>query len=245
MSSQNPSEKPAESPVIQGELLPAGSAAGNSPPDPLAWLTQPEREAYDYFVAHRDTRAVPSSFALSPDVQVALFTLYLNGRSLGEIRQQTHPSYGMGQIVHAAVTGDWETRKRQYLADLLTRSQERATQVSSEAINFVADSMSAAHILHGEALRKFMVTKDIKDLGAFGIGSLKQYRDLVELLLKLSGQEGTIKAKVSGTVRHEHLHRSIPTAPPPPAIPGAAVALLGSWSAAELASQAGDSEEDE
>ncbi len=199
--------------------------------DPLAWLDEPERHAYTYFMANRNKRGQADSFPLAPGVAAGLYELYLNGRSLSEIRAQ-FTQYGLGQIVHAAVEGRWNERRLEYLGGLMDRAKGRALQVAAESVEFISDSMAAAHKMHGAALKKYLVTGDPKDLGAFGIGSLKQYRDTVEVLLKITGQDGT--KRVAGTVKHEHTVRTIPTAPPPPAPAAAAIAALGTWAKDEL-----------
>lgn len=209
--------------------------------DPLAWLDEPERHAYAHFMGNRNLRGQAATFPLSPGVAAGLYELYLNGRSLSEIRAQFPTQYGFGQIVHAAVEGKWYDRRLEYLGGLMDRAKSRALQVAAESVDFIADSMAAAHKMHGAALKKYLVSGDPKDLGAFGIGSLKQYRDTVEVLLKITGQDGT--KRVAGTVKHEHTVRTIPTAPPVPPSPGASVALLGRWATQELDKQSGKDDE--
>jgi hypothetical protein len=228
-----------ESPPESVALVPVASSDAELElaDDPLAWLDEPERHAYTYFMANRNRRGQADTYPLAPGVVAGLFELYLNGRSLSEIRAQFPTQYGLGQIVHAAVEGKWNEQRQTYLAGLMDRAKGRALQVAAESVNFIADSMAAAHKLHGEALRKYMVSGNPKDLGAFGIGSLKQYRDLVDILMKVTGQDGN--RRVAGTVKHEHTVRTIPTAPPPPQPVQAAVAALGTWAKDELSKNDG------
>lgn len=214
-------------------LAPVASSAVTEPEedDPLAWLDEPERHAYAYFMANRNKRGQAATFPLAPGVSAGLFELYLNGRSLHEIHSQ-FTQYGLGQIVHAAVEGGWNDQRSTYLAGLMDRAKGRALQSAAESVEFIADAMAAAHKKHGAALRAYLVSGNPNDLGAFGIGSLKQYKDLVEILMKVTGQDG--RRSVGGTVKHEHVVRTIPTAPPSPVPAAAAVAALGAWAKDEL-----------
>jgi hypothetical protein len=201
-------------------------------PDPLDWLDEPERYAYDHFLANRNKRGQAETFPLAPGIQAGMFELYLNGTSLAQIRA-TFPQFGLGQIVHAAVDGRWNEHRAGYITALMSRAKDRAVQVAAESVNFISDAMAAAHKLHGAAFKKFLASGDPNDLGAFGVGSPKQYRDWVETLMKVTGQDG--QRRVAGTVKHEHVVRTIPTAPPPPVQPATAVAALGTWGQDELA----------
>lgn len=209
LQNQSPSPSGSDSSVEQSsELAPVA-------PDPLAWLTAAERYAYDTWeasVAQTQGRALRgrSDLAeLAPAVQVELFNLYLAGRSLAEIRE-ANKQWSMGQVVSAAIKGAWNVRRDDYLSGLLDVAKQRATQVQAESIKFIADTLAANNILHGAAVEKFLQTHDPRDLGAFGVGSIKQYGDLVAQLMKLTGQEGN--RRVTGAI--EHTVNVIPNVPP-------------------------------
>jgi hypothetical protein len=171
--------------------------------DPQAWLTPSEKYALTYF-KESFQKGGASTYAIAPSVQAQLFTLYLNGRSLNEIRQLNHPAFSLGQIVHAAVEGDWYNQKAEYQSGLMLAARERLQQVGCESVKFLADSISAAHKQHGEALQKYLQSGNPADLGAFGIGSIRQYKEVLELLLKATGQDktSTTNLNVQGEVLH-------------------------------------------
>ncbi len=219
--------------------MPVASSDVAESDDPLAWLEEPERYAYDHFLANRNKRGQAETFALAPGVQAGMFELYLNGTSLAQIRA-TFPQFGLGQIVHAAVEGRWNEHKASYITGLMSRAKDRAVQVAAESVNFIADAMAVAHKLHGDAFKKYLASGNPNDLGAFSVGSPKQYRDWVETLMKVTGQDG--QRRVAGTVKHEHVVRSIPTAAPAPVPAPAALASLATMATEELAKLAGQEE---
>lgn len=194
-------------------------------PDLLSALSLPEQQALEYFekksaVTATRGRGDPDSYSLAPDVQARMFNLFLQGRTLQDIRA-VNPQFGLGQIVHAAVVGRWFGRRDEYLDELLVSVRNRAVQSVAEAVNFVADQMAATHALHADQVAKFLQTRDVGDLGGFAATSVKQYKELVELLIRLTGQD-----KVS-TVNHNV--RPAPAAPPPLAGPRDPAANLKRW----------------
>ena len=169
--------------------------------DKLAWLSESERYALEYFQKSYQ-KGGASTYSIAPSVQAQLFGLYLNGRSLGEIRQLNHPSFSLGQIVDAAVQGDWYNQKLEYQSGLLQQARTRLEQIGCESVAFLADSLAAAHKLHGAALQKFLQTGNPADLGAFGVTSIRQYKEVAELILKMTGQDKTSTLNVKGEVKH-------------------------------------------
>ena len=196
--------------VLQAEIVNPSELIVNqnvnlakSESDQEFWLTPSEKYALTYF-KESFQKGGASTYAIAPSVQAQLFTLYLNGRSLSEIRQLNHPSFSLGQIVHAAVEGKWYEQKAEYQSGLMQAARERLQQVGCESVKFLADSISAAHKQHGEALQKYLQSGNPADLGAFGIGSIRQYKEVLELLLKATGQDktSTTNLNVKGEVLH-------------------------------------------
>jgi|SRR6185312_8440515 len=125
---------------------------------------------------------------LAPDTQAKLFRLYLNGKTTHQIHQM-NPQFSLGQIVQAKVKGKWDERAELHLDELLNGVKARVQQVTLESIHFVADMISAANKMHGEAIKKYLQTEDPADLGDLKITTLDGYRKAVELLQKLTGQD--------------------------------------------------------
>lgn len=175
---------------------------------------------------------------MSAGLAVQMFQLYLNGSTLRQI-WEVNKGLQFGQVVAAAVGGEWHRLREEHLLYLERTTDLRARQAVSEGVAFVGDLMAAANKLHGESTRRYLQSGNPEDLGPFGVGSIRQYKELVELMLKLSGLD---KAnKVSGVVKHEHSHNhtvhSVPTEPPPAAAAGMALGFLTSWGQEELDKQ--------
>lgn len=124
---------------------------------------------------------------LSPARQAQLFELFLNGNSTETIANLN--KMPLGEVVRARIDFDWDQKKDEHVAYLLSSVRDRVRQIQLESITFSADLLAAAHKLHGERIRKFIQTGDEAELGDLKITNLKAYKDAVELLLKLTGQD--------------------------------------------------------
>lgn len=185
--------------MVQAEIL------QNDGMDHLRTLSERELEALKKF---REDRQYSKDYPLSPIAQAKLFELYLNGKSCEEI-QKLNTGFSLGQVVDSFVEGKWEQRRKNHINRLLSRVKERVVQVQSEAVEFMADMMSAAHKLHGEKLKKYLQSGNEADLGEMSINSLDKYRKAAEIILKLTGQNPT--QRVEGNITHNHVLGSAPT----------------------------------
>lgn len=150
--------------------------------DPRNALNERERRAYDQ---HMKAGEAP----LSPVVQARFFASYMDGESLENI-QRRNRSFQLGAIARAALEGDWEKLRREYLARLFSSVLERCGQKQAESLNFIGDLLSVAHKQHGDNLRLYLETGDAKHLEkTMTIGSIDAYRKVAEMLLRLSGQD--------------------------------------------------------
>lgn len=157
-------------------------------------LTPTERAAYEQYL---EKGAPP----LSPAAMANLFELYLNGNSCEDIAK-LNKNFTLGMIARAKVDGLWEERRQAHVRSLLEGVRERVQQVQLESVMFSADLLAAANKLYGDRLKRFLQTGDERELGDLSITSLKQYREAVELLMKLTGQERESKVTVKGEQRH-------------------------------------------
>lgn len=172
-------------------------------------LTKAEALAYGSWRSRNDP-------GLSPAFQAQLFELFLNGSSCEEIAK-LNPGVSLGSIVAARVSGRWDERRDGHINKLLDTIRERVQQVTLETVEVVADTLAAANKLNSRRLKKFIQTGDPKDLGdaaSITPSSVKQYREVAELLLKLTGQDGKHQ-KITGEIQHTVVPVPVPAAGAP------------------------------
>ena len=165
-------------------------------------LSVPENklEEKERYALHRFRSSVQPP--LAPDTQAKLFKLFLNGKTTSEI-QRLNPQFSFGQVVNARIQGEWDRRYEDHVNELLDNTASRVRQVTLESINFVCDLLSVTHQMHGDCIKKFLQTGNPDDLGGLQINSLQGYKQVVELLQKLTGQDKQQNVNVSGTVMHK------------------------------------------
>lgn len=158
-------------------------------------LTPKELEAYQKY---NEAGKPP----LSPATSANFLRLYLLGHDCVEIAE-LNPGFGLGIIVKARVEHGWDKHKEEHLDALLTDMRRIVQQTQVEAVRFVGVSMAAFQKLTGEKFQKYIQTGDTTHLGDLKDMGFKQYKDLIEMHLKLTGQDTT--KKVSGEVLHRHV----------------------------------------
>ena len=158
-------------------------------------LTPRELEAYQKYL-----ESGKAPLAVSTSGQ--FFQLFIQGHTCEEIAK-LNPGFGLGIIVRARVDHDWDEQRLQHVQHLLDNIRQVAQTAQLGAVQFVAEGMAAFHKLAGTRFQKYLQTGKEEDLGEFKDMSFKQYKDLMEMLLKLTGQDGGTK-KVQGVVEHRH-----------------------------------------
>lgn len=162
----------------------------------LSRLSPQEREAYQKYM---DAGKPP----LSPHVEVQLYALYLNGKGCEEI-VRLNPNFTLGMVVRARVEHFWDYKRDAHIAGMLDTVRERVQQTQLEAVNFACDLLSATHKFQGDKLKKYLQTGNPEELSGLGNNlSLKVYKETVELLLKLTGQDKIQKGEILHKVETE------------------------------------------
>lgn len=169
--------------------------------DEKSWLTENEKAALARFKDNYK-KGGAETYPLNTTKSLQLYSLFLDGSTITEI-SDLNPEVGLGTIVNSALEGSWNLKRKQYLEELYSRAKDRAVQVVAEGASFVATLLSAAHKKHGQKLKRFLQTEDPKDLtDCMTIDSLRSYREGVEVLMKLTGQDSIKRVQVTGEVTH-------------------------------------------
>lgn len=166
------------------------------PEEVFAKISKPELKALEKYVGRP---------GLAVSVQAQFFELFVNGCSCEEIHR-LNPNFPFGAIVRARVEGRWDERKAGLVNHALETVRAKVEQTQVAAINFNADLLQAAHKQFGDKLKRYIQTGDENVLGSLQISTLRQYKEAVEMFLKLTGQDGGAKkdgaprSPVPGTV---------------------------------------------
>jgi hypothetical protein len=171
-----------------------------------------EREAFAYRVWLGKNEA-----PISPSTQGQMFQLYLQGKNCEEIRR-LNPGFQLGAIVAARVAGKWDVERTRYLETLFAGIRQRVQQSAMETTDAICDLLAAKNKFMRDRVLRFIQTGDESLVESLKLGDIKAYKELVEALMKITGQDQN--KKVSGT-----LNVSVTPAPAPSAPTGNAVVL--------------------
>ena len=158
----------------------------------LERLTPEERLMYDTYV-------VSGKPLLSLDTSLRLFELFVQGTQCSEIAR-LNPGFSQGMVLRARVEHLWDARRDSHLSELYTHTSERLRQIAMESVNFLGDLLAATHKLHGDKLKRFIQTGDDSALEGMEVGSIKQYKDVIETLGKITGSDNKKTIKHEGNV---------------------------------------------
>jgi len=133
-------------------------------------LDERERAALAYWCASNQ----PS---LAPAKRTELLALYLRGYSTEQIRKE-HPSFSLGQIVHAKVVDRWDLAIEQYAQRLRDSMISQVAMTTMETARTLVDVLSATNHYLGVKARKYLETQNPADL-PFPVDKVRDYQSLI------------------------------------------------------------------
>jgi len=139
---------------------------------------------------------------LASQAAARLYGLYLQGVKCEDM-VKLNPALTLGCIVQAKVRYNWDQRKDAYVADLMTTTGDIVRQTAAETVQLMGLMLAVASKRHGEKLKKYLASGNEAELGEFDIKTIKQLKDVVEMLVKITGADRKQEVKLTGTVVHE------------------------------------------
>ena len=158
-------------------------------------LTKRERAAYTLSLKNKEP-------FLSPGLADQFYRLFESGRSCEEI-QELNKGISLGIICRARVDFGWDDRRFSHFEALREQARTQAQNLTLESVSFLGDVLTAFHRSDREKIQKFIQTGDVEDLKNVQLfDGFKTYQQVVELLMKLTGQDQV--TTVHGVVEHHH-----------------------------------------
>ncbi len=147
--------------------------------------------------------AVESRAEASKELADDMYELFMRGLSCDEIRRR-NPGLSLGQVVRARIQYGWDERLREYDDRLLANARAGAQRIGLESVEFISKLIAANHKLTLQHVERFLQSGNPDDLGAAAVMTVKQYRELLDTLVKLTGQDTQrVKGEVLHRVQHE------------------------------------------
>ena len=158
-------------------------------------LSVDERSIYDRFV-HIGGRE------LSADAAARLYGLYLQGVSCEDI-SRLNPAVDLATVLAARVRYNWDERKDVYVGDLMAYAGDAVRQTAAETVQLLGLMVAAASKKHGDALKRYLATGDESVLGEFDIKTIRQFRDVVEMMVRITGGDSKRQVVIARSIQPE------------------------------------------
>jgi hypothetical protein len=134
---------------------------------------------------------------ISPSTQAQMFQLYLQGKGCEEIRR-LNPGFTLGSIVAARVLGKWDAARARHMESLFVNIRQRVQQAAMETTDALCDYLAAKNKFMRDRVLRYIQTGDESLIEGLKLGDIKGYKELVEALMKVTGQDQN--KKLSGTL---------------------------------------------
>lgn len=132
---------------------------------------------------------------LSPETAAKFFELFLHGTNCYEI-WKINKAFPYGAILDARVKYRWDNQKEEYAIRLQTDIKNKVAQAQLETADLMSDMLLAAKKRNSAKIKRYLQTGDEKELDdSLKIESLKTLRDIVEGLMKITGQDRSVTVK--------------------------------------------------
>ena len=139
---------------------------------------------------------------ISPALASQLYTLFLEGYSCAEIaRLNKDKGITEGDVLYCREKYKWDEQRDEYAVHLTNQVQQKLMKQKLESIEFLTNMLAVIHKENREVMLRYLQTGNPDDLPK--IGSLKIYKDILESLAKITGEDAVRKVKFEGKVEHD------------------------------------------
>ena len=142
-------------------------------------LTQEEIKIGEkYLRKHKTAGALEETEALK------LYELYIIGTSFHHMSKQ-FPQYDVGQMILTAALRKWGMDRDKMQTTLRDRVQARVVRSVIDQVDFLTSMLEVSSTEHLEAMRDYILDPANNPKPSLRIGSIKEYKDIMEALQKL------------------------------------------------------------
>lgn len=137
---------------------------------------------------------------ISTTLASQMYTLFLEGYSCLEISKQ-NKGFTEADILYCRKKYQWDEQKDNYVFGLNDQIRQKLTKQKLESVEFLTNMLAVIHKEHRSVMLKFLQTGNPEDLPK--IGSLRTYKEIVETLAKITGEDQVKKLKIDGKIQQD------------------------------------------
>ncbi len=157
----------------------------------------------DWTVKELDTlKAIEESGAkpISTTLATQMFQLFLEGYTCAEIAKQ-NKGFTEGDILYCRKKYKWDNERDEYVIQLNNQIKQKIMKQKLESAEFLTNMLSVIHKEHRDVMLKYLQTGNPDDLPK--IGSLRTYKEVVEILSKITGEDSTKRIKLDAKIQQD------------------------------------------
>lgn len=132
---------------------------------------------------------------MSPALVAQFYELFLENYSCFEIAR-LNKGISEGDVLFAAEKFEWHRRRDEYAKGLQDQVSQKVAKQELESIVHLTNLLSVTHKQHNEQMVKYLQTGKKEDLPENSINSLKSYKDVIDLLQKITGKDKITKQEI-------------------------------------------------
>jgi hypothetical protein len=137
---------------------------------------------------------------LAPSLAGQMFNLFLEGYSCADIAK-LNKGLTEGDILFARKKYNWDSERDNYMIQIKNQVAQKVLKQKMESVEFLTNMLSVIHKEHKDVMLRFLQTGNVEDLPK--IGSLRTYKEIIETLAKITGEDSVKKLKVDGKIQQE------------------------------------------
>lgn len=129
---------------------------------------------------------------ISASLASQMYNLFEAGYSAQEIADR-NPPFELKDVLYVRWKRQWDTKVLEKMNSLLQRVHHKSKMVRLQAVEYLFNHMEVLHKRYGDLMIKYLQTGREEDLP--NLPSLKMYKDIVEVLQKLTGEDRKLQIK--------------------------------------------------
>lgn len=128
----------------------------------------------------------------------SLYQLFLEGYSCKQISEQGK-GLSEADILNLRIKYKWDEAREEYARSLQDQVQGKLMKAKMEAVEFLTNQLAAIHKSSRDQTLKYLMTGNPDDMPE-ELGKLGGYKQIIEVLQKVTGEDKVSKVKVDGNV---------------------------------------------
>lgn len=137
---------------------------------------------------------------IAPTLSAQMYNLFIEGYTCADIAR-LNKGFSEGDILYCRQKYKWDEQRDDYAQQLTRQMQQKLIKQKLESMEYLTNMLSVIHKEHKDIMLKFLQTGNVDDLPK--IGSLKTYKDIIETLSKITGEDSIKRVKVDGKIQQD------------------------------------------